>query len=116
MKKLGLFVALFITTQALASDFVINNVLLPDFQARELTPVNIEVADGKFKQIVDSSVPLSNADVRDGKGQVIMPAFIDMHSHSMGNSSLDRSDYQYIGIRGTANAMLYAGVHGWLDL
>ena len=45
-----------------------------------------------------------------------MPAMIDMHSHSMGNSSLDRSDYQYIGIRGTANAMLYAGVHGWLDL
>jgi len=45
-----------------------------------------------------------------------MPAMIDMHAHSMGNSSLDRSDYQYIGIRGSANAMLYAGVHGWLDL
>ncbi len=116
MKKLWLFVALFITTQALANDFVINNVLLPNFETLELTPVNIEVADGKFKQIVDSSVPLSHSDVRDGKGQVIMPAFIDMHSHSMGNSSLDRSDYQYIGIRGTANAMLYAGVHGWLDL
>ena len=55
MKRLWLFAALFITTQALASDFVINNVLLPDFQTRELTPVNIEVADGKFKQIVDSS-------------------------------------------------------------
>lgn len=116
MKRLWLFVALFMTTQALASDFVINNLLLPDFHTRKLTSVNIEVADGKFKQIVDSSVPLSHSDVRDGKGQVIMPAFIDMHSHSMGNSSLDRSDYQYIGIRGTANAMLYAGVHGWLDL
>lgn len=116
MKKLWLLVALFIATPTLGSDFVINNVLLPNLEMRELRPVNIEVADGKFKQIVDSSVPLSHSDVRDGKGQVIMPAFIDMHSHSMGNSSLDRSDYQYIGMRGTANAMLYAGVHGWLDL
>jgi len=116
MKKLWLLLALAITAPTLANDFVINNVLLPDFETRELTPVNIEVVDGKFKQIVDSSVPLSHTNVRDGKGQVIMPAFIDMHSHSMGNSSLDRSDYQYIGIRGTANAMLYAGVHGWLDL
>lgn len=116
MKKLWLLVALVITAPTLANDFVINNVLLPSFETRELTPVNIEIADGKFKQVVDSSVPLSHSDVRDGKGQVIMPALIDMHSHSMGNSSLDRSDYQYIGIRGTANAMLYAGVHGWLDL
>lgn len=116
MKNLLIILALFISVPSYASSFVLNNVMLPDFENRELKPVNIEVENGRIKQVVDISVSLSHADTRDGEGKVIMPAFIDMHSHSMGNSSLDRSDYQYIGVRGTANAMLYAGVHGWLDL
>ncbi len=96
--------------------FVLNNVLLPNFETRQLNKVNIEVMHGKIKRISTGGNPLNHTDMRDGQGQVILPAMIDMHSHSMGNSSLDRSGYQYIGIRGTANAMLYAGVHGWLDL
>jgi len=111
-----LLLSLIFSSLSFGQDFVLNNVLLPDFKTRQLNAVNLEIADGKIKQIVDASVSLSHLNSRDGNGQVIMPALIDMHSHSMGNSSLDRSDYQYIGIRGTANAMLYAGVHGWLDL
>jgi len=116
MKKLLIFFVLFASFPGFASNFVLNNVLLPDFETQQLKPVNVEIADGKIKQIVDVNTRLPHSDMRDGRGKVMMPAFIDMHSHSMGNSSLDRSDYQYIGIRGTANAMLYAGVHGWLDL
>ena len=121
MKKLLLLIilllfALLSSFPGFAASFVLNNVLLPDFEARELRSVNVEIADGKIKQVVDIETNLPHSDIRDGQGMVMMPAFIDMHSHSMGNSSLDRSDYQYIGIRGTANAMLYAGVHGWLDL
>ncbi|MCC5878325.1 MAG: amidohydrolase family protein [Idiomarina sp.] len=116
MRTLLVLLTLLISAPGFADSFVLNNLMLPDFENRELRPVNIEIERGTIKQIVDASVTLSHADIRDGQGQVIMPAFIDMHSHSMGNSSLDRSDYQYIGIRGTANAMLYAGVHGWLDL
>ncbi|RUO26574.1 metal-dependent hydrolase [Aliidiomarina minuta] len=121
MKKLLLLIILllailFASCPSFATSFVLNNVLLPDFETRQLNPVNVEIADGKIKQIVDIETELSHADTRDGQGQVMMPALIDMHSHSMGNTSLDYSDHQYIGIRGTANAMLYAGVHAWLDL
>lgn len=96
--------------------FVLNNVLLPNFEKQQLEAVNVAVENGKIAKIVPLTTALQHPDVRDGQGKVLMPAMIDMHSHSMGNSSLDRSGYQYIGIRGTANAMLYAGVHGWLDL
>lgn len=116
MKNLLIICILLASFPSFATSFVLNNVLLPDFESRQLKPVNVEIADGKIKQIVESSVHLPHSDTRDGEGKVMMPAFIDMHSHSMGNTSLDRSDYQYIGIRGTANAMLYAGVHAWLDL
>lgn len=119
MRMLFIIVTLMVTpvwANDTSSSFIIENVLLPDFEANELRPVSIEVKDGVFQRIWDSEHRSSHTDIRDGKGQVIMPALIDMHSHSMGNSSLDRSDYQYIGIRGTANAMLYAGIHGWLDL
>lgn len=116
MNKLWLLLAFLFVNPAFAQSFVLENVFLPDFEARQLIPVSVEVENGVFKQVVSAEQALTHSDVRDGQGQVIMPAFIDMHSHSMGNSSLDRSDYQYIGIRGTANAMLYAGVHGWLDL
>ncbi len=101
---------------AQSQSFVLNNVLLPNFKTQQLEAVNVAVENGKIANIVPLHTPLQHRDVRDGQGKVLMPAMIDMHSHSMGNSSLDRSDYQYIGIRGTANAMLYAGVHGWLDL
>lgn len=101
---------------AQSQSFVLNNVLLPNFKTQQLESVNIAIENGKIAKIVPLKTPLQHSDVRDGEGKVLMPAMIDMHSHSMGNSSLDRSDYQYIGIRGTANAMLYAGVHGWLDL
>jgi imidazolonepropionase-like amidohydrolase len=116
MKNVLVLMTLFISVPSFASSFVLNNVMIPNFETRELRSANIEVEDGKIKQIVDANVSLTHTDTRDGDGKVIMPALIDMHSHSMGNSSLDRSDYQYIGIRGTANAMMYAGVHGWLDL
>ena len=99
-----------------SQSFVLNNVLLPNFKTQQLEGVNVAIENGKIAKIVPLKTPLQHSDVRDGQGKVLMPAMIDMHSHSMGNSSLDRSDYQYIGIRGTANAMLYAGVHGWLDL
>lgn len=101
---------------AQSQSFVLNNVLLPNFKTQQLEGVNIAVENGKIAKIVPLKTPLQHSDVRDGQGKVLMPAMIDMHSHSMGNMSLDRSGYQYIGIRGTANAMLYAGVHGWLDL
>lgn len=116
MNKLWLLLAFFLANPAFAENFVLENVLLPDFEQRQLLPVSVEVENGVIKQVVAASQELIHEDIRDGQRQVIMPAFIDMHSHSMGNSSLDRSDYQYIGLRGTANAMLYAGVHGWLDL
>jgi imidazolonepropionase-like amidohydrolase len=116
MKTLLIYLILLLSFPSCANSFVLNNVLLPDFETRQLTPVNVEIANGKIKQIVDVHINLHHLDTRDGQGKVMMPALLDMHSHSMGNSSLDRSDYQYIGIRGTANAMLYAGVHGWLDL
>lgn len=104
----------FANTQS--QSFVLNNVLLPNFKTQQLEAVNVAIENGKIAKIVPLKTALQHRDVRDGQGKVLMPAMIDMHSHSMGNSSLDRSDYQYIGIRGTANAMLYAGVHGWLDL
>lgn len=120
MKKLLLLIIILlislVSPPGFGNSFVLQNVLLPDFENRELKAVTIEIENGIIKHIADAAVSLEHDNVRDGNGRVIMPAFIDMHSHSMGNSSLDRSDYQYIGIRGTANAMLYAGVHGWLDL
>jgi len=119
--KIAIFVLLslisissFATTQY--PSFILNNVLLPDFETRELTPVNVAIVDGKISKIVPVDVILQHKNTHNGQGKVMLPAMIDMHSHSMGNTSLDRSDYQYIGIRGTANAMLYSGVHGWLDL
>lgn len=101
---------------AASQSFVLNNVLLPDFKTKQLEAVNIAIENGKIAKIVPRTTALQHSDMRDGQGKVLMPAMLDMHAHSMGNSSLDRSDYQYIGIRGSANAMLYAGVHGWLDL
>lgn len=116
MRNILILFILLVSFPSYSTSFVLNNVLLPDFETRQLKPVNVEIADGKIKQIVDITMHLPHSDTRDGHGKVMLPALLDMHSHSMGNSSLDRSDYQYIGIRGTANAMLYAGVHGWLDL
>lgn len=117
MKKRLITALLFCQFELIAATLLIKNTAVLDFENKQVIDAHILIEDGKFSKISTSGDIPEHTEVYDAKGQLMLPPMIDMHSHSMGNKGLfGSSDYQYIGIRGTANAMLYAGVHGWLDL
>lgn len=113
----SLLIISFVFSNAFAVEFSLLNASVISETTPEPQLLTINVKDGVIDSVSSAEVPPKYNDVRDIKGQLLLPGLIDMHSHGWGNSSLrNSSDYQYIGFRGTASAMIYAGIHGWLDL
>ncbi|HVW41488.1 MAG TPA: amidohydrolase family protein, partial [Amycolatopsis sp.] len=44
-------------------------------------PVDVLVANGLIKEINTAIGPVSDAEVIDAKGQVLLPGFVDLHTH-----------------------------------
>lgn len=112
---LTLILLLFNRVQAESISLVNANILNATGTKLQLSTINI--TNGIINSVTPSTIQPKFEKVIDLNYGLVLPGLIDMHSHGWGNASLRNSgEYQYIGFRGTANAMLYAGVHGWLDL
>jgi imidazolonepropionase-like amidohydrolase len=120
--KLSLALILLLNYLALGSDasaaerwFLNASVLDPD--SKEVTLKNVLVRGNEIIQVTEAAPANDGITQEDLAGDLMLPGMIDMHDHAWGNASLrTNEDYQYIGIRGSLNAMLYSGVHGVLDL
>jgi len=97
------------------------NATILDLKAEKEIKAHIEVKGSKISRVISagSSIEtiLENKDVKiiDLKNKYVLPALIDMHVHSWGNMSPE-GNYQLTGAKGTANAHLYAGIGGFVDL
>lgn len=116
MKRFFLYWALLCSFNAYSEGQAFTNALFFNHQTNQAEQVSFIIQDGTFALVTKDELPPEYEPI-DLAGSLVVPGMIDMHTHGWGNSGLrTNDDYQYIGIRGTSNAMLYAGVHGWLDL
>jgi len=67
--------------ESATASLLIRNVRLADGTGAALQPGAIRIADGKIIEIGPALVPKTGETVRDGKGLVLAPGFIDSHSH-----------------------------------
>jgi cytosine/creatinine deaminase len=70
-------------------NLLITNVLVPTGLRRDVL-----IEDGVIRQITDHIVPPSGSEQLDGTGQVLLPGFVDAHSH-LDKSLLGRPWYGY---------------------
>ncbi|RPA55005.1 metal-dependent hydrolase [Shewanella vesiculosa] len=120
--KLVLALILLLNYLGLGSDasaaerwFLNASVLDPD--SKGVTLKNVLIRGNEIIQVTEAIPVKDGIAQEDLAGDLMLPGMIDMHTHAWGNGSLTYNEgFQYIGIRGTLNAMLYAGVHGALDL
>ncbi len=111
------------TTQKPANPTILYiNAMVLDLNSRGQTLSHIEVASGKitniYHQIPEGYVedsPQQNRKIIDLANRFVLPGMIDMHVHAWGNVS-PNGNYQLTGFKGTANANLYAGISGFVDL
>lgn len=108
---------LVLNSDASAAERWFLNASVLDPNSKDVILRQVLVRDDQIIQVIET-VPEDDGIAReDLGGDLMLPGMIDMHTHAWGNGSLTHNEgYQYIGIRGTLNAMLYAGVHGALDL
>jgi len=100
------------------------NAKILDLELEKTINAHIEVKGSKISRVIE----LTSANVAENlmpensylkivdlKNKYVLPALVDMHVHSWGNMSPE-GNYQLTGAKGTANANLYAGIGGFVDL
>ncbi|MEL7529931.1 MAG: CIA30 family protein [Bacteroidota bacterium] len=98
-----------------AQDLLLENatVLNPEDQSAE--QLQLWIKDGKIYQRLASSPAAFEGQRIDLTGQFIVPAFIDLHTHSWGNAGVG-GQMEMLMTSGVAERMLYCGVTAFLDL
>lgn len=98
------------------------NATVLDLNSRSQTLSHIEVVAGKitniYHQIPEDYLnhsPKRERKIINLKNGYVIPGMIDMHVHAWGNVS-PSGNYQLTGFKGSANANLYAGISGFVDL
>ncbi|MFK7922661.1 MAG: CIA30 family protein [Bacteroidia bacterium] len=98
-----------------AQDLLLENasVLNPETQTTE--SVHLWLKDGKIHQRLKKSPTTFEGERIDLSGQFIVPAFVDLHTHSWGNAGVG-GQMEFLMTSGVAERMLYCGVTAFLDL
>lgn len=119
LSMLAFCASLFLHISCIADTLLIKNGVYLNPESNTMESVSVLVKDNVIVNVgkeLDTSIN-SKIKVLDAKGAMLLPGMIDLHTHSWGNNGLrSNGEYQYIGHRGSANAFLYAGIHGALDL
>lgn len=117
-RLLPILVLLLNAAPAVAGDqLLLTGARLVDPGSKTVRQAALLIRDGKIARIEESIPPESvpGAQVLELKGRWVIPGLHDLHVHSWGNPFPDGTD-QELGPRGTASAMLFAGVTAYLDL
>lgn len=90
-RLLGLFFCIFITPQIIAQKTtLIYNVSIVDGTGKPAYAAAVVIRDKTIIQIGDIKPSASIDHVIDGKGKILVPGFIDSHSHHFGDLSKNR--------------------------
>ncbi len=98
-----------------AQDLLLENATVLDPQDQSAEKLHLWIKDGKIHQRLDSSPTDFKGQRIDLAGQFVMPAFIDLHTHSWGNAGVG-GQMEMLMTSGVAERMLYCGVTAFLDL
>lgn len=94
---------------------ILKNAKVLDLDLELVQEVALEIHGDRVVRIFDSEISNFSGEIYDLEGRWVLPGLNDMHVHSYGNQS-PKGEVQLLGISGVAQAMLYAGTTGFLDL
>jgi imidazolonepropionase-like amidohydrolase len=95
------FVCLLAATACFAEQTLITNVRVFDGWNETLLSGNVLVKDNLIVKVSDKPIPVdrsANTKVIDGGGRVLLPGFIDCHTHVALVSSFDKLENEYDGV------------------
>ncbi|MEM6343834.1 MAG: CIA30 family protein [Bacteroidota bacterium] len=98
-----------------AQDLLLENATVLDPQGQSAEKVHLWIKDGKIHRRLANSPANFEGQRLDLSGQYILPAFIDLHTHSWGNAGVG-GQMEMLMTSGVAERMLYCGVTAFLDL
>lgn len=98
-----------------AKSFLLKNGNVVDPSTQTIIQSDILIENGKITGI-GKSIKNEGAVELDLSGKWIMPGLIDTHVHAYANSLPKEGAYHYLGVRGSAQSMLYVGITAFLDL
>ena len=98
-----------------AQDLFLTGAQLVDPATGKVSTGNLLILDGKIAGRPAEPPENFAGETLELTGKWILPGLHDLHTHSFGNQGPGRQG-EMLGVPGTANRMLYAGVTGFLDL
>ncbi|MEL6589131.1 MAG: CIA30 family protein [Bacteroidota bacterium] len=99
----------------LAQDILLTNAQILDPDQQIISETHLWLKDGKVYQ-QSEQIPADFAGPQiDLSGKYVLPAFVDLHTHSWGNAGVG-GQMEMLMTKGSAERMLYCGVTAFLDL
>lgn len=105
----------FFSHSLIAGQLLLKNAHLIDPMDGQVRVGHLLINDDKIAAVLDSTPARFHGEVLDVSGKWVLPGLHDLHTHVHGNLS-PTGGYQPLGVEGSARAMLYSGVTGFLDL
>ena len=102
-------------TMVSAEDLLLTGAHIIDPETRQVTEGSLLVRDGRIVSTLPARPSNFEGTVLELDGKWVMPAFVDLHTHSFGDA-VPGGRPDGIGTRAVANHYLYAGVTAFLDL
>lgn len=110
-----LFIAALLNSPLLAQDLLLTNAQIIDPDQQSIIEAQLWLKDGKVHQQLEQ-IPADFAGQQiDLSGKYLLPAFVDLHTHSWGNAGVG-GQMEMLMTNGSAERMLYCGVTAFLDL
>jgi imidazolonepropionase-like amidohydrolase len=103
-----------------ANDLILKNATLLNPGKQSVVRASLLIRKGLIEKIAKSLPETEGARVLNLQGKFVLPGLWDMHVHAWGNTNpqagADPKRVQFLGFKGSAEAMLQCGVTGFLDL